>query len=172
MLTPPTMPCPVVQHHGDVEDTASRIRKLHLPIRGCMVGCESGVEVSDQLCEALGLQGNGNNLSQARRNKYLMGERIRACGLRAAKQLLATNWEEVEEFIASFNQRRFRVVLKPVDSAGTDSVFFADSMAEARTAFGTILGGSTVFGQVRETLPYMPFLLICCCCLQQGMRCG
>jgi len=123
-----------------------------------MVGCESGVELHDALTASMGFSGNGKELTQARRNKYIMGERIRACGLRAVKQLLTSEWSEVEGFINAFNTKRFRVVLKPVDSAGTDSVFFADNIPEAKEAFNTILGRSSVFGAKNKAVLVQEYL--------------
>jgi len=101
------------------------------------------------------LKNNLPSLSLARRNKYLMGEAIRAAGLRAAKQIQTSTWEEIPPFLASCRKpslhpslpSSLKVVLKPLSSAGSDGVFFASSEEEVREAFDTILSSSNVFGE-------------------------
>ena len=51
-----------------------------------MVGAETGVLLTDQLSDAMGLRTNDLSKSKARRDKYLMGETIREAGIRAVKQ--------------------------------------------------------------------------------------
>lgn len=58
-----------------LSDVLSSLRALPWPIVAAFAGAETGVELADQLAERLGLPGNGMELSECRRNKYLMGER-------------------------------------------------------------------------------------------------
>jgi hypothetical protein len=147
-----------------------------LVLKSLLVGCESGVALYDALTEELrlpssreggregesaasippaALKGNLASLSLARRNKYLMGEAIRAAGLRAAKQIQTCNWEEIPPFLAACRKpslhpslpSSLKVVLKPLSSAGSDGVFFASSEEEVREAFDVILSSSNVFGE-------------------------
>ena len=48
-----------------------------------------------------------------------MGETIRAAGVRAVKQMLSSNLQEVRNYIEQWNPTPFEVILKPVNSAGT-----------------------------------------------------
>ena len=61
---------------------------LALPYRivAVLAGSEPGVELADKLSHRLRLRTNGEELSVARRNKYLMGEAVRAAGIRTVKQ--------------------------------------------------------------------------------------
>lgn len=45
-------------------------------------GAETGVELADRLSTCLGLRSNGDEGSLARRNKYLMGEKVSAAEYR------------------------------------------------------------------------------------------
>jgi hypothetical protein len=45
-----------------------------------LAGAETGVELADQLSEKLSLRTNGTAHSEERRNKYAMGEAVRAAG--------------------------------------------------------------------------------------------
>ena len=49
----------VVQHvAGELASTVAQVRALGLEVRSVMVGCETGVNLNDELCDALGLVGN------------------------------------------------------------------------------------------------------------------
>jgi biotin carboxylase len=128
------------------------------------------VELSDTLSARLrlrkkGLLTNGEELSHARRDKYLMGERIRAAGLRAARQVEAGAWADVESFAQELYGEdgvgtRLKLVLKPCRSAGTDNVFFVSTLGEARRAFDAIVGDTNIFGERNETVLVQEFLQV------------
>jgi biotin carboxylase len=101
-----------------------------------MVGVESGVELTDSLCEALGLRGNGVALSEARRDKFKMIETIRAAGLRAARQFQT---KDLGALLDWFHQQEGRIVIKPLRSAGTDGVTFCDTAADVERGFHRIM---------------------------------
>lgn len=135
-----------VAFDGDLQRTAEAVRQAARECGGsvCAVfpGAELGVKLADVLADALGLEG-GNllQLSSARRDKYLMGETLRATGVRAVQQVRATTWEEAEAFILQeLKPEPFEVVLKPLESAGTEDVVLCLSLEEARRTFHTILG--------------------------------
>ena len=73
-------------------------------------------------------------MTQARRNKYVMQEEIRKKGVRAVTQKLAKTEKDVTEFCAELaaisKGAPFKCVVKPNESAGTDSVFLCNSPAE------------------------------------------
>jgi hypothetical protein len=49
----------VVQHvAGELASTVAQVRALGLDVCSVMVGCETGVNLNDELCDALGLVGN------------------------------------------------------------------------------------------------------------------
>ena len=137
----------------DPARTVAQLRALPYHILGVLIGCESGVECFDVITEALGgFPTNGVERSLMRRDKYPMGEAVRAAGLRAVKQQLCTSWQEAELFV----QQELGVrdeddgnwcVLKPCKSAGTDGVFMCKSLAESRQRFGEIFGHCNVFGE-------------------------
>ena len=90
-----------IQHStGALDETVAAVRGLGLDVRECMVGCETGVLLNDQLAEALGVRGNGTAKSNLRRNKYLQTEALRTAGLNACGQMLAETREDVERFLA------------------------------------------------------------------------
>ncbi|POM72594.1 Hypothetical protein PHPALM_10661, partial [Phytophthora palmivora] len=143
----------IIYHDGEVErrdetqalqDTAAALRRVkNVDIIGIFAGAETGVLLADKLSEHFKLTTNGTSGSAARRNKYLMGEKVRAAGLRAVAQVQATKWSQVEAFVKKDLVPRlkggdFKVIVKPVESAGSDDVTLCHSMEEVRTAFGNI----------------------------------
>ncbi|KAL4133781.1 hypothetical protein PRIC2_004098 [Phytophthora ramorum] len=145
----------VIYHDGEVErkdearalqDTAAALRRVtNVDILGVFAGAETGVLLADKLSEHFNLTTNGTSGSAARRNKYLMGEKVRAAGIRAVAQVQATKWSQVETFVKQqlvplLKGGEFKVIVKPVESAGSDDVTLCRSMEEVRTAFGSIQG--------------------------------
>ncbi|OWZ23398.1 hypothetical protein PHMEG_0001729 [Phytophthora megakarya] len=135
----------VIYHDGEVErrdeaqalkDTAAALRRVKsVDIVGIFAGAETGVLLADKLSEHFKLTTNGTSGSAARRNKYLMGEKVRASGLRAVAQVQATKWSQVEAFVKKelvpmLKGGAFKVIVKPVESAGSDDVMLCHSMEE------------------------------------------
>jgi len=129
-----------------------------LHIVAVLPGAETGVELADALSEALQLRTNGTALSEARRNKYVMGETIRSAGLRAVKQLRATTWVEIESWLSEWNPDPFKVIVKPMDSAGSDDVTLCQSWEEVRNAFGNIMGKVNGLGIVNKAVLVQEYL--------------
>lgn len=134
-------------HEGSMEFEASvgitinNIRQTQLKVVAVLPGAESGVSLADELAERMNVTTNGTHLSNARRNKYAMGEKVRTSGLRAVKQCSASNWNEVQEFIENvLKPSPFEVIVKPEESAGSDDVFLCNSMEEVQVAYGSIQG--------------------------------
>lgn len=136
-----------------VKEAAVRVMDDHRPahaparssdaplIHAVFPGAELGVRLADALSDALKLESNVLAHSAARRDKYLMGETLRASGVRAVKQVKATTWAEAEDFLVNVLQPTpFEVVLKPLESAGTEDVILCLSMDQAKKTFDSILG--------------------------------
>ncbi|MEU8654519.1 ATP-grasp domain-containing protein [Streptomyces sp. NPDC048737] len=131
-----------IVHDGDLEATVEAVRAF-APV-AVITGGESGVEFADLLAERLGLPGNGTALSAARRDKHLMVEAVRAAGLRAARQLRATDADELAAFHRDLGGR---VVVKPPRSAGSQGVFFCDTPEESVAAFRSLADADDVFSR-------------------------
>jgi biotin carboxylase len=132
-------------HDGDLATTAAAVA-AHDPV-AVLAGGELGVELADQLGEALGLPTNGSALSAARRHKYLQVEEIRRSGLRATRQLLVEDDDQLAAWVEDLGGP---VVVKPVGSAGNDGVSFCSTAAEAIAAREQLVGTHNLFGLVNE----------------------
>jgi hypothetical protein len=141
-----------------VSKIITSLESLPFPIVSILAGAETGVELSDLLSERMGLTTNGTRLSEARRNKYVMGETVRSAGVRAVKQLRASTWGEVEAFIHAWNPNPFKVIVKPMDSAGSDDVTLCLSMKDVQNAFGNIMGKVNQLGLVNNAILVQEYL--------------
>ncbi|OGB27577.1 MAG: biotin carboxylase [Burkholderiales bacterium RIFCSPLOWO2_02_FULL_57_36] len=99
---------------------------------------EFGVELADLLAARLGLPGNASNLSRARRDKYLMANVAAQAGIAVAGQ---TQGSELATLLQWYRLQPIRrVVVKPIDSAGSDNVFICNDESQITDAVRKILG--------------------------------
>ena len=164
--------CAVVAQ-DEADDTPERMRDATVgKLRGlfggadgirCVIpGAETGVALADAVSEALGLDTNGSALSEARRDKFAMGEAVRAAGLRAVQQAQASCWADAERFLAAYAEgaggAQRRAVVKPMSSAGTDDVFLCDSAEQVREGLDAILGKKNKLGLVNDVALVQEYL--------------
>jgi biotin carboxylase len=148
----------IVGYSSDIATMAEEIKKNGWEILAVLAGAETGVELADKLSEHMGLRTNGTALSEARRNKFIMGETVRAAGIRAVKQLYATKWGEISEFLSDWNPDPFKVIVKPVDSAGSEDVTLCLSVDDVKGAFDKIIGKVNGLGIVNKAVLVQEYL--------------
>lgn len=136
------------------------------------------MELADVMAYKYGTRANPQLHRDARRNKYNMQEAIRKAGVRAITQQLCRSEDEVgvfgrnvgvfssisctnnsiyfkinkyifqvRSFYASLNAK---CVVKPNESAGSDSVYLCDGVDEALVAFSKIHDHVNGLGQVND----------------------
>ncbi|SDL80372.1 ATP-grasp domain-containing protein [Modicisalibacter muralis] len=105
-----------------------------------IAGSESGVIMADKIASFLNLAGNDVNLSKARRNKALMLERLKLNGLKTVDSVLVNtpNFEAPSDF--------YPMVVKPVDSGGSEDVRICIDGHAAKKAVCDILNKKNIFG--------------------------
>ncbi len=138
----------VFQHDSDLERTVDFVKSCR-PSR-VLAGFESGVELADQLAQRLCLPGNGGQLSEARRDKFLMNEVVREHGLRTAVQFRSSRIEEILDWIDKTLD--WPVILKPPKSVASDHVFCCHSADEVRQSAQAILSNANVLGGSNPTV--------------------
>jgi biotin carboxylase len=131
-----------IVHDGDVEKTLALCRKYKA---SCLIaGCETGIELADELSERLGLFSNGVRLSGTRRDKYQMVSQIEKQGLRYIPSLKTSNYDEALHWVEQ--KTGWPVIIKPLRSAGSDLVSTCDSNEQLREQFNLMLGNRDIFG--------------------------
>lgn len=153
-----------IQHDDRNEDqdqaiasTIQALRALPYNILAVIPGAETGVELADCISHRMGLRSNGEEGMLARRNKYLMGEKVRSAGVRAVLQRSCTSLEDVRDFLSTL-PKPMKCVVKPVQSAGSDDVFLCNTHEEAETAFSRIYGKRNGLGLINESALVQEFL--------------
>ena len=112
---------------------------------------ETAVELADLLAERLGVPGNGTALSRCRRHKGAMGDRLRACGVPCAEHVVTNDLAALDAWARE--RDRWPVVVKPVASAGSDTINICRSPQDLPAAFRSIVGTRDALGnQNREVI--------------------
>jgi biotin carboxylase len=140
-----------------IDDTILSIKALPYNIIAVIPGAETGVELADAISHRMGLRSNGEEGGPARRNKYLMGEKVRNAGVRAVGQCSCRSIAELHAFVATL-PLPMKCVVKPVQSAGSDDVFLCNTIEEAETAFNRIFGKRNGLGLINESALVQEFL--------------
>ena len=128
-----------------LEETANAVRKAcgenNEPV-ACLAGGEAGVDYADALSEYMGLLTNGTEIPN-RRDKKVQQELIRKNGLRSIKQAGGSKFEDVQHFLET---EPYPLVLKPIESAGSDGVKLCYNYAEAKEHFEVLMNSQMVNG--------------------------
>ncbi|MFJ5451630.1 ATP-grasp domain-containing protein [Pectobacterium jejuense] len=123
-----------------------------------VAGSETGIELADRLAEMLGLPGNKTPSSPSRRNKYLMQESLRNSNLSHIPTHRLTDPTEAVQHAADLLKTYNKLVLKPADSAGTDSVFVCTTIEEVMTHATSLFKKSNQLNLKNEILILQPFI--------------
>ena len=134
-----------VDEASDLDETVKVVNKAAATLRivACIAGGEAGVDLADALSERLNLRTNGTDIPN-RRDKKLQQELIKACGLRSVRQAGGPTFDgEVESFL---RKEQYPLVLKPVESAGSDGVKLCHNFNEAKEHFELLMRSQMVNG--------------------------
>lgn len=130
----------VLTEQDTIESTAALVRKKAaengMEIISIICGGEAGVDLADALSEYMGFLTNGTAIPN-RRDKKVQQELIAAAGLRSIRQVSGRKYtQEVSDFL---HNETYPVIIKPLDSAGSDGVKRCDSFEEAKAHFNYLL---------------------------------
>lgn len=142
-------------YDGSVKKIVEKLRDYR--VFAVLPGAETAVELSEKLAFELGLPGNDPNTTYLRRNKYAMIEALRKAGMHTAEQCIAL---DAAEIIGWKNECgvQWPIVVKPVDSAGTDSVTICRFNKQLEEAVGKIIGKVNILGNVNSCVLAQTFL--------------
>lgn len=149
----------VYEPEGGTEAIAAAVKKAcgTKTLSTIICGGESGVKVCDALCVYLNFRGNSiANGMENRRDKQIQQDNLRNSGIRAVKGLASTEWEgPVETFVDS---QTFPVVVKPVESAGSEGVKLCKSKEDAKAHFHLLMNSQRAIGSVGAAVLVQEFL--------------
>jgi L-amino acid ligase len=113
-------------------------------VRAVLPGTEPGTAAADALAFALGLPGNPPSTSHLRRDKFRMGEAVRAAGLAAVRQASVRSAAQARAVVREWGAPP--TVVKPVTSVGSDGVRFCDNEEGVVAAVEALLGQTNCLG--------------------------
>lgn len=145
-----------IEERNTIEETAAALKDAcsGKELVAIIVGAESGVTVADALSEELQLRTNGTALG-ARRNKGIQQKLVKAAGLRAVREMCGTSWTDVEQFARS---EPMPIVVKPVESAGSDGVKLCTSLEDAEAHFNLLMSSQKRWGSQDAAVLCQEFL--------------
>ncbi|MDQ3157589.1 MAG: ATP-grasp domain-containing protein [Actinomycetota bacterium] len=131
----------------DVDDLVRTLRAASVTL--VLPGSEGGVLLADRLASMLDLPfRNEVALSTARRNKFYMQERLREVGLPCITHTKVADVDQLDSWLETHG--KYPVVVKPLQSAGTEAVSICHSRDEARNALDTVLSAPDMFGNANN----------------------
>lgn len=139
---------------GQYDDVAKQLADSNY--LAVIPGSEPGVEFAEALAHQLGFPSNKPELADARRNKISMGNAVGNSGLRSARHAYVETVQEAFEFVDQIGS--WPVVVKPVDSAGSDGVHFCHCRQDVRSALTANLGRHNLLGIQNDGLMMQEFL--------------
>lgn len=127
---------------GSIEEAAEKLAIYD--IHAVIAGSEPGVEYAEALAHRMGFPTNDPALAKARRNKYDMAKAVETAGLAGARQEKVVSGEEAAAWATS--QGTWPIVVKPVESAGSDGVVVCKSVEEVQKAAENALNQNNLLG--------------------------
>ena len=104
-----------------------------LSLSAVIAGCETAIYLTDYLTEVLRIAGNSRITSDLRRNKFSMQQALKKHGLANIASQLLSSQTRIREVVDSLDEAATYVV-KPLNSAATEGVVFAQGKHEVETA--------------------------------------
>ncbi|WP_323840693.1 ATP-grasp domain-containing protein [Photorhabdus africana] len=146
-------------HTGDFNITVGNINTLvaSLDAELCEIlpGVEPGVLLADKLSYHFGLHNNGIEKSRARRDKSEMADVLSVANIPIPHYCRTDTLNEALNFARRYD---WPVVLKPLDSAGTNGVHFCYSEKEVINAFHQVMGVENNMGFINQEVLLQTFL--------------
>ena len=111
--------------------------------------------LADKLSTELKVRSNGIFPTGDRRNKSVQQKAVKAAGLRAVREALGKQWSAVEAFVES---EPMPVVVKPVESCGSDGVKLCRTKEEAKEHFNLLMDSQRKVGAQDAAVLVQEFL--------------
>lgn len=131
-------------------------RFSELNVGAVLPGQESAVRYADVVSNILGTPHNILSLSEARRNKFVMQDALRDAGVPCVNQIKGNDPVIIADWA---DKMGYPVVVKPVDSAGSDGVFICSDRRKLVDAIDCLLGKSNIFGDAISEVVAQEYLV-------------
>ncbi|SCK09771.1 ATP-grasp domain-containing protein [Streptomyces sp. WMMB 322] len=140
--------------HAQLSETAEHLRSVG--VNTVVAASEFGVTLADELSELLELPHQRHELRAARRDKYLMAGALADAGLSHARTVMVRSEGELRDALDGWDA--FPVVIKPLNSAGSDGCHISADADEALSAYRGAAGRLNLMGEVNQGVLVQEFL--------------
>jgi hypothetical protein len=148
----------IIVFDGDLDIVVGRLREL--APRCVIAGCESGVELAEQLApQVLPERSNVAELASARRDKSQMAAAVAAAGLQTIPQICTADPDMVQDWLDREGLQGMDLVIKPPKSASTDGVVKVPGGVRWREVFADQIGRVNMFSTVDDRLVVQKFIV-------------
>ena len=137
-----------------IEDILPVLQRLNFA--AIIPGAESGVEIAEYLATYFALPSNDAKTTPLRRQKYLMQEAVKKCGLKYIPSLETNDLQEALRFRKDPGGGAF--VIKPVKSAGTDGLKICNTENDFCDYFAALLGSKDFYGNINDKVIIQPYI--------------
>ena len=141
---------------GNITTLVSHLKSRN--ILAIFAGTETAIYLTDKLSEELRLTGNSSQSSTLRRDKFSMIDAVRAGGLGTANQFKSNDMDKILQWSTLEAQYGWPLVVKPINSAGTDGVRFCYNSEDIISAVENILGKKNKLGILNNEVLIQSFL--------------
>lgn len=145
-----------ILYSDDLSNLISQLSDFN--VVAVLSGSETSVELTEQLAKELDLPGNDPATSYLRRNKFYMIDAVHKAGLLTAKQYYTDNIHDLAQWYQDNFIPGELIVIKPLNSAGTDHVTFCSSVDQIVHAADQILGRVNKLGLLNQYVLAQSFL--------------
>ena len=155
-----TYPNNVFYREFSISDWEQSVKNADLPGAEnvvCIIpGTETGVLLADHLVKDFRLKGNGFSKSASRRDKFQMTETLKQNGLATTSHYVTTDIDSLLQWISK--NMSYPVVIKPIDSAGSDGVRLCREQTDVISATSYILYNTSKLGLENNHILVQDFL--------------
>lgn len=141
----------------DIDEIISKISQYGVP-EFIIPGSDTGVELADFLSLKFDTAKKNNiATSTARRDKFLMGEKIRQHGIKSIKQIKTHNIERAFEWILN-EKIHYPLVVKPIKSGSGEGFCLCHNLFDVKLAFEKLLEKKDLFNQINHEVLVQEFI--------------
>jgi len=147
------------QQHVYTGDLRALVKELGLSRRqkvSVVAGAEEGVQLVHSLSLALKAPTNPQAAPHTWGNKYETLKFLKDNGVDVGDFAKIQSWAELEEWAIAHG--RWPIVLKPIQSAGTDGVFINNNLSELKRAYSKLINTNDSLGHLNSSLLAMEYL--------------
>lgn len=138
----------IYEYHDNMDELLPVFEKANFD--AIIPGSETGVELAEWIATKLHLPTNDIRYIDTRRNKYSMQARLKECGLRYIDTIKIDNERDLLDW---YHKNTYdKVILKPVQGAGSENTFVNFSEQELLENFRKIKNTQNFYGDVNTEI--------------------